>query len=54
MDKKYRPVEKMTEKIERKFETAKEAVARKVKNVIGVMILNDGSLKLLNELNLSY
>lgn len=53
-NKKYIVVDAPKNKIDRKYETAKEAVNRKIKNSIGIMVLNDGTFKYLNELNISY
>lgn len=53
-NKKYIPYFLPMTRIEKKLESAKDAVNRKIKNNIGIMVLNDGTYKYLNELNISH
>lgn len=47
-DKRYVPTEAPLLRTERRVETAKEAVNRKIRNNIGIMVLNDGTYRFLN------
>ena len=47
-NKKYIPSYPPLTRIERKLETAKDAVNRKIKNNVGIMVSNDGTYTYLN------